>query len=152
MQKLNSYFADFKQVGFFTDFEQVSYWHKNVISCFADFKQNKKMLVILLTLNKAKNVSYFANWHKNVVSYCKFHLKLIPINWTFKFSSLFWTSKPSVSSLLLYSSGHSVIQSEINLSLILLSVFMIRLKRIIIIYVHEDFQFLLIKMNVCKWE
>ena len=29
-------------------------------------------------------------------------------------------------------------QSQINLSLILLSVFMTRLKRILIIYVHED--------------
>ena len=39
---LNSYFADIKQVGYFANFEQVSYWHKNVISYFADFEQDKK--------------------------------------------------------------------------------------------------------------
>ena len=36
------------------------------MSYFADFKQNKKMLAILLTLNKTKkNASYFANGHKS---------------------------------------------------------------------------------------
>ena len=46
IQKLNSYFADFEQV-------------KNV-ACFFKFEQDKKMLVILLTLGY---------WHKNVISY-----------------------------------------------------------------------------------
>ena len=53
IKKLNSYFADFEQVkkknvGYFANFKQVKkmlvilltlgYWHKNVISYFADFK------------------------------------------------------------------------------------------------------------------
>ena len=31
-------------------------------SYFADFKQNKKMIVILLTFSKTKNVSYFSDF------------------------------------------------------------------------------------------
>ena len=53
---LNMYFADFKQVGYFADFEEDSYWHKYVINYFADFEQNKKMLVVLLINTKMLSV------------------------------------------------------------------------------------------------
>ena len=88
------------------------------------------MLVILLTLNKTKNVSYFAGFGlltqkcyqlfcwlwiisgatffrwllltflllvavkgSRLLCFCKFQLKWIPINWTFKVSPWFRTSK-----------------------------------------------------------
>ena len=50
---------------------------------------DKKILsVILMNLNKTENPSYFGKFEedKNVISYCKFYLKWIPINWTFKVS------------------------------------------------------------------
>ena len=104
-----------KSVGYFADFEQVSYWHKNVISYFAGFKQNKKMLIILWTLNKTKKMLAILLIHTNILSV------IVNSTWNrvqliglFKDSAWFWTSKPYMSSLLLNQFEHRVVQSETN--------------------------------------
>ena len=61
----------------------LGYWHKNVISYFGDFE----LLVDRLS---------FRWLLLTFLLFCKFHLKWISINWTFKVSPWLWTNKPSL--------------------------------------------------------
>ena len=111
LQKNNKYFffIQFSTIVYITnEFNFVKKWIQKLNSYFPDFEQVKKMSVILLTL---------CYWHKNVIShfadfellvdrlffrwllltfllFCKFHLKWLPINWTFKVGPWFRANKP----------------------------------------------------------